>query len=115
MIFDLKAKLTFSNDISLIKNEIESSISDFNKVLLEKDKSLKIKTKDYKENFLSLEISSEGSFRPHNALLQMKNILSKEFGKKHHLGIRDITIEIYTIDFDTLVLYVYLRTIKKGE
>ena len=100
MIFDLKAKFTFSNDISLIKNEIESSISNFNKVLLEKDKSLKIKIKDSKENFLSLEISSEGSFRPHNALLQMKNILSKEFGKKHHLGIREITIEIYTIDFE---------------
>ncbi|KYK24126.1 hypothetical protein AYK21_01780 [Thermoplasmatales archaeon SG8-52-2] len=96
----MKAKFAFSNDISLIKNEIESSILNFNKFLLEKDKSLKIITKDSKENFLSLEISSEGSFRPHNALLQMKNFLSKEFGKKHHLGIREITIEIYTIDFE---------------
>jgi len=100
MIFDLKATFTFSNDISLIKNEIESSISDFNTVLFEKDKSLKIKIKNVKNNILNLEISSEGSFRPHNALLQMKNILSKELGKKHHLGIRDIKIENYTIDFE---------------
>jgi seryl-tRNA synthetase len=100
MIFNLKATFTFSNDISLIKNDIKSSISDFNKTLLEKDKSLNINLNDVKNNLLYLEILSEGGLRPHNTLLQMKNFLSKEFGKKHHLGIREITIENYSIDFE---------------
>jgi seryl-tRNA synthetase len=100
MLFDLKANFTFSNDILKIENEINSSISNFNKTLSEKDKSLKIKINAINKNILYLEIASEGGIRPHNSLLQMKNILSKEFGKKHHLGIREISIEEYTIDFD---------------
>jgi seryl-tRNA synthetase len=100
MIFNLQAVFTFSNDISLIKKEIKSTISNFNQTLLEKDKSVKIKIDNVKENKLSIEIVSEGIFRPHNALLQMKNFLSKEIGKRHHLGIREIKIESYTIDFN---------------
>ena len=100
MIFDLKAIFTFSNDISSIKDEIKSSISDFNKTILGKDKSLKINIDDFDKNLLNLEIISEGSNRPHNILLQLKNYLSKDLGKKHHLGIRDIKIEDYSIDFE---------------
>ena len=100
MRFDLKASFTFSNDISSVKNELQSSITKFNKTLLEKDKSLKIKTNNIQKDILSLDIISEGSFRPHNALLQMKNFFGKEFGKKHQLGIREIKIEGYTIELE---------------
>ena len=59
MRFDLKASFTFSNDISSIKNEMLSSISEFNKTLFEKDKSVKIKVnniqKDIRKNFPSSE------------------------------------------------------------
>ena len=74
MIFDLKATFTFSNDISKIKDEIKSSINDFNKTILEKEKSLKINIDDVKKNFLHLEIISEGSNRPHNILLQSNQV-----------------------------------------
>ena len=47
-----------------------------------------------------LTITSDGAFRPHNALLQIKNSLSKELGKKHHIGVREIKIECYTIEFE---------------
>jgi len=100
MKFNLKASFTFSNDISVIKKEIEIFVTDYNKSLLEKDKSVKIKNIKIQKNILSFDIFSEGNFRPHNAILQMKNIISKEFGKKHHLGIRDIKIEIYSIEFE---------------
>ena len=100
MIFDLVANFTFSNDISGINKEIESTISVFNKTLFLKDKSIKIVIKDLEKNFLILNISSEGIFRPHNALLQLKNVLSKELGKKHKLGIREIKITGYSIDFE---------------
>lgn len=100
MKFDLKSSFTFSGDISVIKKELEGTVSDFNKSLLEKDKTIKIEINKVQKNQLSLGISSEGLFRPHNALLQLKNVLSREFGKKHHLGIREIKIEDYTIEFE---------------
>lgn len=83
MIFDLKAGFTFSSRLSKIKKELKSFISNF-----------------YKKNNLSFIILTEGIFRPHNALLQMKNEISKEFGKSHHLGVREIKIKGYDISFD---------------
>jgi len=100
MKFNLKAIFTFSNGLSSIKNELQASIIDFNKTLLEKDKSFKINIENIQKNLLFLNIVSEGSFRPHNALLQMKNYFSKELGKKHHLGIREIKIDGYKIEFE---------------
>jgi hypothetical protein len=100
MKFNLSSIFTFSSDIFLITKELEKTISDFNNGLLEKDKSIKIDIKNIKENKLKISIFSEGVFRPHNALLQLKNKISSEFGKKHHLGIRSIKIDNYTIDFD---------------
>jgi seryl-tRNA synthetase len=100
MKFDLVANFIFSSEISKIKNEIECTISIFNKTLLVKDKSIKIDIKNLEQNSLILNISSEGIFRPHNALLQLKNVLSKELGKKHQLGIREIKIKGYSIDFE---------------
>ena len=100
MRFDLKAIFTFSNGLSLIKNELQVSIIDFNKTLLEKGKSFNINIENIQKNLLFLNIVSEGSFRPHNALLQMKNYFSKKLGKKHHLGIREIKIDGYKIDFE---------------
>ncbi|PNX50125.1 MAG: hypothetical protein BV458_13750, partial [Thermoplasmata archaeon M9B2D] len=49
---------------------------------------------------LCLWITSEGTLRPHNTLLQIKNALSKELGKVHHIGVRGISIMNYTISFD---------------
>jgi seryl-tRNA synthetase len=100
MIFDLKAGFTFSNDLSKIKNELESFISNFNKKINLKDKTVKVQNIKIAKNKLSFNIISEGVFRPHNALLQMKNEISKEFGKKHHLGVREIKIKGYNISFD---------------
>ena len=100
MIFELKASFTFSSDISSIKKEIEAFVSSFNKELQKKDKSTKIKNIKIQKNLLSLVIGSGGNMRPHNALLQIKNAISKEFGKKHHLGVREITIDKYSIKFE---------------
>jgi seryl-tRNA synthetase len=102
MRFDLEAQFTFSSDISSITQEIQNFFSKFNKNFEEKDpnKSITAKVLKIKNKILLLDISSEGNYRPHNALLQIKNSLSKELGKKHHLGIRDIEITSYKIEFD---------------
>jgi seryl-tRNA synthetase len=100
MKFDLKAGFTFSNEISSIKKDVEASVSNFNKILLAKDKTVKIIVNNIQKNTMYIDIMSEGVFRPHNALLQLKNTLSKEFGKKYKIGIREIKIDGYTINFE---------------
>ena len=98
MKFDLESVFTFSADLSSIKKEINNFITGFNKKnLAEKDtfiENIKIT-----KNQLFFNIVSKGIFRPHNALLQIKNSIGKEFGKKHHLGVRDIKIQSYKIEF----------------
>jgi len=102
MKFNLQGNFTFSSDISKIKKEIEKLISEKVQNLLKKDpeKKAKIEKIDIKKNLLILNISSQGIFRPHNALLQIKNSLSKELGKKHKLGIREIRVTNYIIEFE---------------
>ncbi|MCK4996638.1 MAG: hypothetical protein KAR55_07080, partial [Thermoplasmatales archaeon] len=64
MKFDLKATFTFSNDISSIKKEIESYVSNYSKDISKKDKSVKIENIKILKNQLSLNIVSAGVFRP---------------------------------------------------
>lgn len=98
MKFNLKTTFTFSNDVTKLKSDMEQFIGDYSKTL-SKD-SAGIQNFKIDKNTIVFTIISEGSHRPHNVLLHMKNSLSKEFGKKHHLGVRDIKIENYTIDFE---------------
>jgi seryl-tRNA synthetase len=102
MKFDLKGNFTFSDNILSIKKEMEKFISDFNENLLKKDaeKRAEIESFNIEKKSLFFNIVSRGSFRPHNALLQIKNSISKELGKKHHIGVREIKIYSYKIEFD---------------
>ena len=102
MRFNLKGNFTFSDDLSSIKKEIENFIFNYNKNLPNKDveKGIRIEKFKIEKNSFFLNIISEGEFRPHNALLQIKNSLSKELGKKHRIGVREIRIDSYEIDFD---------------
>ncbi len=102
MKFDLKGTFTLSDDISKISKEIENFIDTTNETILKKGPEKLATIEHFKVDGkkLVLTIVSEGAFRPHNALLQIKNALSKELGKKHHLGVREITIEKYTITFE---------------
>jgi seryl-tRNA synthetase len=102
MKFNLKASYIFSSEISFIKKDIEIFVSNYNKNLAQKDKTINFKNILVEKNSLSLSITSQGNFRPHNALLQMKNALSKEFGKKHKLGVREIVIKNYEIEFELI-------------
>jgi len=100
MKFNLQTSFTFSNEITLIMEDINQYLKNFNKEIIKKDKTVKIDNIKIQKNSLSFDIISEGSFRPHNVLLQMKNAISKEFGKKHHIGVRTIAILDYTIEFE---------------
>ncbi len=98
MKFDLKCRFTFSNEITSIKKDIDQFIKDYSKSNF--DKNTSIENLKLKKEFLFFNIVSTGSFRPHNALLNFKNKIAKEFGKKHHIGVRDIEIIDYNIEFE---------------
>ncbi|HIH29289.1 MAG TPA: hypothetical protein HA260_05740, partial [Thermoplasmata archaeon] len=102
MRFELQARFTLSSDVSALTKEFEKFIADTNESILKKgpEKLAVIEKCVLEKTLLSLFITSEGTLRPHNALLQIKNALSKELGKTHHVGVRGITIETYTISFD---------------
>jgi len=102
MKFDLKCTFTFSSDASGITKDIEKFVNTANVTILKKGTEKVAFIEDFKveKTSLALSIVSEGAFRPHNALLQIKNAFSREFGEKHHIGVRGISIEKYTITFD---------------
>ena len=102
MRFELHARFTLSSDVSGLSKEFETFINQTNESILRKgpEKLAVIEKFSIEKTLLSLFITSEGTLRPHNALLQIKNALSKELGKTHHIGVRNITVEDYTISFD---------------
>jgi seryl-tRNA synthetase len=102
MRFDLQARFTLSANVLGLTKEIETFIAQTNEKILRKGTETLAVIDVFKAEgkTLALTIISEGAYRPHNALLQIKNALSKDLGKTHHLGVRDITIEKYTITFD---------------
>src|SRR5512136_1262330 len=104
MRFELQARFTLSDDISGLTKEFEKFITTTNESILKKgpEKLAVIEQFTIEKGILTLSITSEGTLRPHNALLQIKNALSKELGKIYHVGVRGITIEKYTISFDLL-------------
>ena len=102
MKFHLQARFTLSTDVSKLSKEFDGFIKTTNETILRKgpEKLAVIESFKLQKDNLFLSIVSEGSLRPHNALLQIKNTLAKELGKAHHVGVRGITIEKYDISFD---------------
>jgi seryl-tRNA synthetase len=102
MKFNLEAHFTFSNDVSKIKKEIETLLSESTKNINTKytEETARIELSKIERNSLFLNIISYGSFRPHNALLQIKNAISKKVGKDYQIGIREIKIIKYDIEFE---------------
>jgi seryl-tRNA synthetase len=102
MKFNLQAVFTLSADSVTLQKDLKQFIVDFNSKLSGKypDHELTISAYKIKKQFLFLTLFSKGTFRPHNILLQLKNALAQELGKKHHIGVRDIQIKKYTIELE---------------
>ncbi|MBN1280237.1 MAG: serine--tRNA ligase [Candidatus Thermoplasmatota archaeon] len=102
MQFTLQACFTLSCDVTSLTRDIDRFVTTTNETILRKgpEKLAVIEQHSLEKETLRLSITSTGTLRPHNALLQIKNAFSKEFGKTHRVGVRSITIETYTISFD---------------
>jgi seryl-tRNA synthetase len=102
MKFKLRGNFTFSNDITNFKEDIESFIFKINETIFKIQNGKKIIIDDFniKKNVLYFSIFSDSDIRPHSVLLQIKNNFLKDFGKKYHLGIREVKIDDYNIEFN---------------
>lgn len=103
MEFKLRCHFTFSEDITGIQDDIKKIICTIDETVLKKSVTTgkaSIESCKVTNNLLILDIFSKGTYRVHNALLQIRNTLSKEVGQKHHVGVREIKIKQYSITFD---------------
>ncbi|KAA0005017.1 MAG: serine--tRNA ligase [Thermoplasmata archaeon] len=102
MKFDLKADLKLSNDATFAIKTIDEFFQNANKTFLNhgEGKSAKIKEWHLNKNLLSVHIVSEKFFRAHDALLQIKNRLSEEIGRKYKIGVRSTVVREYEIEFE---------------
>ena len=110
--FQLDATFTFSKEIAKIQKEVQAIFDTTLSSIKAKQGPDTIQLQNLKatKNQFSFSIISEGSFRPHTALLQMKNTIGKELGKTHHIGVREITINQYRIEFDVLKNHPYKKS-----
>jgi seryl-tRNA synthetase len=99
MKFDLKVELVFSSDIVDFKKDVEDFIKEYGETNF-KNKELNFENIDITSDRIVLNIVSKDQERPHNILLNLKNNIAKNFGKKHHVGVRAINIINYLIEFD---------------
>lgn len=103
MRFDLKGCFSLSEDATSFKKDIEQFVSSVNEKLLRKEsdeKSACIDDWKLDKHRFFVHITSGRYYRAHNALLQIKNLLSQELGRKHHVGVREIKIDDYRIEFE---------------
>jgi len=107
MRFELEAALTFSDEIEDAEDEIERIISEANDDLLMRgvpvqvdDGGAQVKESSIKQDQLTLKIVSDRYVRAHDAVLRLKKALDQELGPAFHVGVREVRIEDYTIEFE---------------
>ena len=105
MKFTLDGEIIFSKNAEKTRKDIENFIEQSNKDLFlkgipkdQEEDASKIIEWNLKENTLKLKIISGRRGRAHDALLRMKNPLTKLLGTKYHIGVRKIHVNTYKIE-----------------
>lgn len=101
MEFHLIGYFKMSGDVSGAFNDLESFFKDTIPGLLNKgappDCGAKILSWSADGDLLRVEILSDRYVRSHDAMLRLRRPLAELLGKKHHIGIRGIGIDEFTI------------------
>lgn len=107
MRFDLKATITFSDDIRSAERDIERVLKKANDDLLKRgtpadveDSGARVDEYSIGNEKLSLHILADRYVRAHDALLRLKKRLNTELGPEYHVGVREIHIEKYLVELD---------------
>lgn len=106
MKFELKSTMKFSSEIyeakGLIENLIESANQDLLKRGIPKDieqGGAEIMDFSVDGDELFVHILSDRYVRAHDALLRLKKSLNQELGPEYHVGVREIEVVEYLIEF----------------
>ncbi|MFW5953032.1 MAG: serine--tRNA ligase, partial [Candidatus Natronoplasma sp.] len=107
MRFELDTTLTFSDEIEDAKEDVERIISKANDDLLRRglpveveEGGAQVKDSYIEKNYLTLKIVSDRYVRAHDAVLRLKKTLNQELGREYHVGVREIEIDQYKIQFE---------------
>lgn len=102
MTFHLKAVFTLSADVSAVAEEVTIFFKDMEATLVKDTSADRFTFDEIKPigKTIQVTVSTKGTIRPHNKLLQIKNNVSKHLGKQHRVGVRGITVVQYDIEFD---------------
>jgi seryl-tRNA synthetase len=101
MKFTLDCSLIFSKQLKDV--DVQSLLQDSSAVLSKgapEGEGARIVKSELKGDRLDLRITSGRYVRPHDAVFRLKNLLSRELGSKHHVGVREIKAGRYEIEFD---------------
>jgi len=99
MKFTLNCTLVLSKDPKIGVDDILKGVSEILEKGAPKGEGAKIESRELKGNELILKITSGKYTRPHDVVFRIKNFLAKELGKKYHLGVKSISADTYTVDF----------------
>ncbi len=103
ILFQLKAVLRCSGSLEPIKQELDVFVREPARTLLKRGAppggGAVIEAWDVAGNTLELELRSDRFVRVHDALLRLKNELSRLLAR-HRIGIRDIEIKSYEISLE---------------
>ncbi|MEF8836133.1 MAG: serine--tRNA ligase [Candidatus Thermoplasmatota archaeon] len=107
MRFELETTLTFSDDIEDAEDDIEQIISEANEDLLKRgvpeeveDGGAQVDGFSIDEHELTLKVVSDRYVRAHDAVLRLKKTLNQELGPEYHVGVREVKIDDYMIEFE---------------
>jgi len=107
MRFELEATLTFSDEIEDAKEDVEAIISKANDDLLRRGVPVEVEgggaqVIDFsvEQDKLSLNIVSDRYVRAHDAVLRLKKAFNQELGPEYHVGVREVKIDQYEIQFE---------------
>jgi len=101
MEFSLQAELVLSKTPKGVKlDDFVKSLGDILKKGAPDGKGAKIKDWKVSGDTIKLTINSGTYVRPHDAVFRIKNHLSRELGREHQLGVREVNGKRYEIKFN---------------
>ncbi|MDP7422900.1 MAG: serine--tRNA ligase, partial [bacterium] len=103
MRFFLKGRLKLNRCAKEAMDDLEAFFIKANSELLARGappgEGARVVSWSLADDVIYVEIASEGPIRAHDALLRVKNGIGKELGKKHRMGVRKSSVDVYEIAF----------------
>ena len=93
----MKGYFEMSKVVEDLKEEVGKVIEEGNEKF---SKGTKLEKWEIKEDKIIFEIDSSELPRPHEFVVRLKKLLAERLGRKFRVGVRDIRVEFYEIEFE---------------